>query len=52
MLGREGVTGIDRVCNLGGVQGDRGWARYLRVLHLVPEYECLQGKERQRRQEG
>lgn len=50
MLGREGVTGIDRVCNLGVVQG--GWTRYLRVLYLVPENECSQRKGRQRRQDG
>ena len=56
MLGREGVTGIDRVNNLGAVEGERGWARNLGVLHLVPEYKCLRGrekeKERQKRQGG
>lgn len=51
MLGREGVAGIDRVCNLGAVKGDRGRARNLGVLHLVPEYECLQGRERKRKKE-
>lgn len=51
MLGREGVAGIDRVCNLGAVEGDRGWARNLRDLHLVPEYECLHGTERERKTE-
>lgn len=56
MLGREGVTDIDRVWNLGAVEGERGRARYLRVLHLVPEYKCLRGiekeKERKKRQGG
>lgn len=58
MLGREGVTQIDRVCNLGAVEGDRGRARNLGVLHLVPENECLQGGEKEkerkkdRREEG
>lgn len=45
-LGRDGVTGIDRVWNLGAVHGDRGRAKYLRVLHLVPE--CV-SKERKRK---
>lgn len=53
MLGRDGVTRIDRVCNLGAVEGDRGRARNLGVLHLVPENKCLQGEEKEKeRQKG
>jgi len=54
MLGREGVTHIDRVCILGAMKGDRGRARNLGGLQLVPETECLQGREeeRERREEG
>lgn len=56
MLGREGVTGIDRLCNLGARKGDRGRARSFGVLRLVPESECLQGrggeKERQEEKTG
>ncbi len=51
MLGREGVTGIDRVCNLGAVTGDRGQARNFGVLHLAPEFKCLQGREKERQRE-
>lgn len=40
MLGREGVTGIDRVCNLGARKGERGGARNLGGLALVP---CVEG---------
>lgn len=47
MLGREGVTGIDRVCNLGAVKGDRGRARNFGVLYLVPEFECFQGRDKE-----
>lgn len=46
MLGREGVTGIDRVCNLGAVKGDRGRTRNFGFLYVVPESECHQGRER------
>lgn len=48
MLGREGVTGIDRKCNLGVMKGDRGRARVFGVLHLVPESECLQREEEEK----
>lgn len=48
MLGREGATAIDRVWNLGAVHGDRGRAKYLRVLHLVPDEE----ERGDRREEG
>lgn len=44
MLGREGVTGIDRLCNLGARKGDRGRARNFGVLRLVPESKCLRGR--------
>lgn len=45
-LGRDGVTGMVRVWNLGAVHGDRGRAKYLRVLHLVSENKmCLQGEK-------
>lgn len=43
-LGREGVTGIDRVCNLGAGKGERGGARNLWVLTLVP---CVEGGRRE-----
>lgn len=36
MLGREGVTGIDRVCNLGAGKGETGGARNLWGWTLVP----------------
>ena len=49
-LGGEGVTGADRPCNLGVVQGHRGRARYLGVRHLVPEFKRVYGgKERERK---
>lgn len=48
MLGREGVTGIDRVCNLGTRKGDRGRARNLGFLHTVPECFCEGEGERRR----
>lgn len=47
MLGREGVSGIDRMCNLGVVKGDRGRARSFGALLLVPENECLRGREKE-----
>lgn len=40
MLGREGVTGIDRMCNLGARKGERGGPRNLGVRTLVP---CVEG---------
>lgn len=40
MLGREGVTGMDRMCTLGARKGERGGARNLGVLTLVP---CVEG---------
>lgn len=40
MLGREGVTSIDRMCNLGAREGERGGARNLGVRTLVP---CVEG---------
>lgn len=40
MLGREGVTGMDRMCTLGARKGERGGARNLGVLALVP---CVEG---------
>lgn len=46
MLGREWVTGIGRMWNLGAVHGDRGRAKYLRVLHLVPDVS----RERRRKE--
>lgn len=57
MLGREGVTGIDRVCNLGARKGDRGRVRNFGFLQMVPESECLQGRGKEeerkdRREEG
>lgn len=40
MLGREGVPGIDRMCNLGARKGERGGARNLGILAVVP---CVEG---------
>lgn len=49
--GERGVTGIGRGCNLGVLQGDGGWAKYLRVLHLVPrsKYVYREVRERERK---
>lgn len=44
MLGREGVTGIDRVCNLGARKGETGRVRNFGFLHMVPESVCLRGR--------
>lgn len=51
MLGREGVTGIGRWCNLGVLQGERGWAKYFRVLHLVPKNKYVYREVREREKE-
>lgn len=52
MLGREGVAGIDRVCNLGAVKGDRGRARNFGVLRLVPVCESVGREKEKEKTEG
>lgn len=49
MLGREGVTGIDRVCNLGAGKGETGGARNLWGWTLVP---CVEGGRKESEGEG